>query len=399
MPLEGIVVVAVEVAVAAPFATRHLADLGARVIKIERPPRGDFARGYDNVVRGTSSVFAWLNRSKESVTLDLKHPQAAGVLSTLIGRADVVVQNLTPSAAKRLGLDSSTLVETYPKLVACAISGFGQSGPYRDRKAYDLLIQAETGMFDVTGTPDEPCRVGISVADIAGGMYALSSILASLVGRASSGRGAAVEVSLFEALSEWLNHAMYFTMNGGDAPLRTGTKHGLIVPYGVFVTANDAQMVLAVQNDEEWSRLCREVLGRADLAADPSLERNQQRIARRLEVEEMVTAAVSELTRAELVERLEKARIAYADVSAVADLPKHPQHLARNRWRDVAIPGGVMSAMLPPFNLGDAEVRMDAVPALGEHSLAVMEWLGYSSDEVDAMQASGLFGNPAGERR
>jgi crotonobetainyl-CoA:carnitine CoA-transferase CaiB-like acyl-CoA transferase len=372
--LEGITVVSVEQAVAAPFATRQLADLGARVIKVE-PPRGDFARAYDRAVRGWSSHFVWLNRSKESVVLDLKTDRGRLALERLLERADVFVQNLSPGALERLGFAPREVSRRHPRLVVCSISGYGSTGPYRDRKAYDLLVQAESGLLSITGTPEQPVKVGISVADIAAGMYAFSGILAALYRRQRTGRGALLEVSLLEALAEWMGYPLYYTAYGGRAPERTGAHHATIAPYGPFPT-RDGVVFLAIQNDREWARFCAEVLERPDLAHDPHFATNPDRLAHRAELEGIVRAAFARWTTRQLGERLQAADVAYGEMRTVQGLLEHPQLQARGRWRQVASPVGPLLALLPPFALEDEEPELKPVPQLGEHTAAVLRELG-----------------------
>lgn len=391
LPLEGTAVVAVEHAVAAPLATRHLADLGATVVKVERPGSGDFARGYDATVRGLSSHFVWLNRSKESLALDLKRPEGKGVIRRLLDRADVFVHNLGPGAAQRLGLGAPVLQERHPALVQCVISGYGSSGPYAGRKAYDLLIQAETGLVSVTGTADEPAKVGIAVADIAAGMYAYSGILAALLERARTGRGRVVEVSLFDALAEWMGHPAYYTHYGGSAPARHGASHAAIAPYGPFPVGGE-QIVLAVQNDPEWVAFCAVVLQRPDLTRHPHLRDTALRVAHRAELCELIEAVFAGLSAPDVLSRLETARIAHGRLNTVQQFLEHPQLAARNRWRKVDSPVGMLDALLPPTGLDGAEARMDPIPDVGEHSERILHSLGYSPEEVADLRRQGVTG-------
>ncbi|MDR7476679.1 MAG: CaiB/BaiF CoA-transferase family protein [Armatimonadota bacterium] len=379
--LVGITVVSLEQAVAAPFATRQLADLGARVIKVERP-EGDFARRYDRSVRGWSSHFVWLNRSKESVVLDLKTERGRGVLERLLARADVFVQNLSPGALDRLGFAPEAVHRRYPHLVVCSISGYGRTGPYRDRRAYDLLVQAESGLMSITGTPQEPVKVGISVADIAAGMYAFSGILAALYRRERTGRGALLEVSLLEALAEWMGYPMYYTAYGGQAPARTGAHHATIAPYGPFPT-RDGVIFLAIQNEREWARFCHQVLEEPQLAEDPRFATNPDRLAHRAELEEAILAVFKQHTTEEVAGRLEAADVAYAEMRTVQGLLDHPQLRARSRWRQVSSPVGPLLALLPPFALPDEEPTLGPVPELGQHTRAVLRELGLE-EEVES---------------
>jgi crotonobetainyl-CoA:carnitine CoA-transferase CaiB-like acyl-CoA transferase len=378
--LTGITVVSVEQAVAAPFATRQLADLGARVIKVERP-EGDFARAYDRAVRGWSSHFVWLNRSKESVVLDLKTSRGREALSRLLQRADVFVQNLSPGALDRLGFAPEEVSRRYPQLVVCSISGYGSTGPYRDRKAYDLLIQAESGLLSITGTPEEPVKVGISVADIAAGMYALSGILAALYRRERTGRGALLEVSLLDSLAEWMGYPLYYTAYGGHPPARTGAHHATIAPYGPFPTA-DGVVFLAVQNDREWERFCREVLQRPELARDPRFATNPDRVRHRPALEALIRETFRGLSTAQLTQRLEAADVAYGELRTVQGLLEHPQLAARDRWRRVDSPVGPLLALLPPFSVPAEEPLLGPVPRLGEHTESVLREIGMEPEEV-----------------
>jgi len=373
-PLSGLLVVAVEQAVAAPFATRQLADLGARVIKIERPGVGDFARGYDQAVHGQSSHFVWLNRGKQSVELDLK--QDAHVLRALLSRADVFVQNLAPGAVSRLGFGSASLVEQYPRLITCDISGYGSDGPYRDRKAYDLLIQSEAGLISVTGTPDSPAKVGIAAADIAAGMYAYSGILTALYDRSRTGRGCALEVSMLEALGEWMGFPFYYGVYGGSAPVRSGVHHATIAPYGAYRAGDGAVLQLGVQNEREWVKFCRTVLLLPHVATDARFSSNSARVAHRSELDAVIDSVFGGLNGDELVARLESARIAFGQQRTVAEFAEHPQLRSRDRWRTVATPGGDVQALLPPVTVHGREAEMGPVPALGQHTAEVLEWLG-----------------------
>ncbi len=358
--LDDVTVVSVEQAVAGPFATRQLADLGARVIKIERPGTGDFARHYDQTVRGMSSHFVWLNRSKESLTLDLKAEEGRRVLEKLIDRADVFLSNLGPGALERLGLGALTLRDRAPHLITCEISGYGPSGPYRDRKAYDLLIQAEAGLVSITGTPASPARVGISVADIAAGMYAYSGILAALLKRQKTGEGGAVEVTLLEALGEWMGYPAYYAGYGGAEPRRAGTHHATIAPYGDVKTADGGLIYIAVQNEREWRRFCEKVLVRPSLAEDSRFATNASRVENRGELFEIVDAAFLGMTAAEALERLVEADIAHAQVNSVLDFVRHPQLSARDRWREVDSPVGKLSTLLPPANVEGLDAVLKA---------------------------------------
>jgi itaconate CoA-transferase len=391
-PLKGITVVTLEHAIAAPFATRQLADMGARVIKIERPGSGDFARGYDSRVRGLASHFVWTNRSKESMTLDVKHPEAAKVLERLVlEKADVVVQNLAPGAAARLGLGYERLKALKPGIIVCDISGYGDDaehpGPYRDKKAYDLLIQSEAGFVSVTGTPDEPCKAGPSIADIAAGMYAYSSILAALLQRAQTGQGQRIDISMLESLAEWTSYPLYYAFDGAPPPPRTGASHATIYPYGPFPTGDGGSVMLGLQNEREWLNFCDKVLLQPALARDPRFSGNAARVAERGALRQIIAEAFAPLTAPQVVERLEAAQIANARVNTMHDLWQHPQLKARQRWREVGSPAGPLPAMLPPGSW-DTGPRMDPVPALGEHTDAILAELGIAADGIRALHAA-----------
>jgi len=388
-PLSGLTVVTLEHAIAGPFATRQLADLGARVIKIERPGSGDFARGYDTRVRGLASHFVWTNRSKQSVTLDVKHPDAAKALERLVlDQADVVVQNLAPGAAARLGLGYERLAGMKPEIIVCDISGYGADGPYRDRKAYDLLIQSEAGFLSVTGTPDEPVKAGPSIADIAAGMYAYTNILAALLERGRTGRGRHIDVSMLEALTEWTSYPLYYAFDGAAPPPRTGAAHATIYPYGPFPTGDGGTVMLGLQNEREWVNFCDVVLQRPELATDPRFVGNANRVAERDALRALIVAAFALLSTAAVLERLETAKIANARVNTMHDVWEHPQLAARGRWREVGTSAGPVPALLPPGSW-DVEPRMDPVPALGEHTDVVLAELGYDVHEIDALHAAG----------
>ena len=390
-PLDGITVVSLEQAVAAPFATRHLADLGARVIKIERPKVGDFARDYDRTVKGMASHFVWLNRSKESLTLDVKHVKAKDVLSRLIARADVFIQNLAPGAASRLGLAADTLLERHPRLIVCDISGYGDSGPYASKKAYDLLVQSEAGVLSVTGTPDTPSKVGISIADIATGVYAYSGILTALYRREKTGKGGRVEVTMLEALGEWMGYPLYYTHFSGSAPPRTGPDHATIVPYGRYRTGDGKSVMLGLQNEREWAAFCDKVLGQPALAADARYDTNFKRNERREEVGALINKVFSALTAEKVVERLDRAGIANASINSPEEVWQHAQFKARNRWREVGSPVGPLPALLPPAALSDSDARMDPIPEIGEHTERILAELGFSGDEAATLKADGAI--------
>jgi itaconate CoA-transferase len=374
LPLAGAHVVAVEQAVAAPQATRHLADLGARVIKVERPDGGDFARSYDTAVNGLSAYFVWANRSKESVVLDLANARGRAALDELIGRADIFVQNLAPASARRLGIDAATLAARHGRLVACEISGFGAGGPMSERKAYDLLLQAESGFLDVTGTAEQRVKSGISIADIAAGMYAYSSILSALLRRSRTGTGCAIEVSMLDALTEWMSMPLYYRHYGGASPERTGAAHATIAPYGPFATS-DGPVFLAIQNEREWRRLCADVLGNAALADDARFATNRARVAHRDRLDAVVGAVFAELSADEAVDRLDRAGIAFARVNALEDVWEHPQLRAQGRFTTVGSPVGQLEVLRPPAELPGG-AAFGPVPALGQHTEAVLRELG-----------------------
>ena len=390
-PLEGITVIALEQAVAAPFATRHLADLGARVIKIERPKVGDFARDYDRTVKGMASHFVWLNRSKESLTLDLKHPKAKDILSRLIERADVFIQNLAPGAAARLGLGAEELLADHPRLVVCDISGYGDSGPYASKKAYDLLVQSEAGVLSVTGTPETPSKVGISIADIATGMYAYSGILTALLRREKSGKGGRVEVTMLEALAEWMGYPLYYAHFSGAAPPRTGPDHATIVPYGRFLTGDGKSVMLGLQNEREWAIFCDKVLGNPKLATDARYDTNSKRNERRAEVVALIDKVFHTLNTDQVVAKLDAAGIANARVNTPEEVWRHAQLKERLRWRDVASPVGELPALLPAATISDLEPRMDPIPEIGEHTEKILAELGFSRRDIAALTAEGAI--------
>jgi itaconate CoA-transferase len=389
-PLDGITVIALEHAVAAPFATRQLADLGARVIKIERPNVGDFARDYDATVKGMSSHFVWLNRSKESLTLNLKHSRATQILEGLLERADAVIQNLAPGAARRLGLGGESLLPKYPRLIVCDVSGYGDNGPYASRKAYDLLVQAEAGVLSVTGTADTPSKVGISIADIATGMYAYSGILTALYQREKSGKGSRIEVTMLEALTEWMGYPLYYTHFGGTAPARSGPNHAAIVPYGRYETGDGKSIMLGLQNEREWAVFCEKVLLQPKLAQDPRYDSNSKRAAKRSEVNALITDVVATLTTEQLIERLDASGIANARMNTPDEVWEHPQLKGRDRWREMDSPVGLLATLLPPVTMPDFEARIDAVPALGEHTERILSELGYSSGDIVALRKAGV---------
>jgi len=392
-PLKGLTVVTLEHAIAAPFCTRQLADLGARVIKIERPGTGDFARGYDQRVRGLASHFVWTNRSKESLTLDVKHPRAAELLAQLIvDKADIVVQNLAPGAAARLGVSFDALKGRRPDLIVCDISGYGDDpanpGPYRDKKAYDLLIQSESGFVSITGTPDEPSKAGLSIADIAAGMYAYSGILAAVLQRKLDGLGRRIDISMLESMGEWMGYPMYYAFNGAAPPPRAGAAHATIFPYGPFPTGDGRTVMLGLQNEREWLQFCDKVLLQPALAEDERFAGNAKRVANREVLRKVIVEAFAGLTAEDLTARLEAAQIANAQVRDMAGFWRHEQLAARGRWREVESPSGPLPVLLPPGSWDDGDPRLDAVPALGQHTDAILAELGVAAGEVGKLRAA-----------
>ena len=369
--LDGLLVVALEQAVAAPFATRQLADLGARVIKIERAGAGDFARGYDTSVLGQASYFVWLNRGKESVELDVKSDEGRAAMAALLARADVFVQNLAPGAAARLGLGAAELLARHPRLICCSVSGYGPDGPYAGKKAYDLLVQCEAGLLSVTGTPEAPCKAGISVADIAAGMYAYSGVLTALYERERTGRGSSFEVSLLDALGEWMSQPYLYTVYGGQDVRRTGARHASISPYGPY-QARGGEVFIGLQNEREWAVLCERVMGRPDLVADERFASNPDRVKHDDELTEIIEGVLGSMTPDEVVARLDAAGIASARLRTPAGFAAHPQLQARDRWREADTPAGPVRALLPPVTVPGREAAMGAVPALGQHTESVL---------------------------
>jgi crotonobetainyl-CoA:carnitine CoA-transferase CaiB-like acyl-CoA transferase len=390
-PLDGITVVSLEHAIAAPFCTRQLADLGARVIKVERPGGGDFARGYDTQVDGLSSHFVWVNRSKESLTLDLKQPAAIATLKTLLKTADVLVQNLAPGAAARMGLTADILQKENPKLILCDISGYGNNGPYRDKKAYDLLIQSEAGFLSVTGTPETPSKAGNSIADIAAGMYAYTNILAALLQRGKTGKGSVIDISMLESLGEWMSFPMYYAYKGAEPPPRNGASHATIYPYGAFKAGDGKTVMLGLQNEREWAQFCETVLENSALAQDERFDRNFKRNEKRVELLKIIDTCFSKLTSEQLIARLEKAQIANAHLNDMEGLWKHEQLKARNRWTEVGSPNGVVAALLPPGLNDSYDYRMDPIPAVGEHTDSILKELGIAETDIVKMRSSGAI--------
>ena len=386
-PLDGVTVVSLEHAIAAPFCTRQLADLGARVIKVERPEVGDFARAYDTRVRGEASHFVWTNRSKESITLDLKQPEAVDVLMQLLADADVLVQNLAPGASARMGLSFEALRARYPKLIVRDISGYGADGPYRDKKAYDLLIQSEAGFLSITGTPETPSKSGNSIADIAAGMYAYTNILSALILRGRTGEGSHIDISMLEALGEWMGFPMYYAFEGQTPPARSGASHAAIYPYGPFQAGDGSAIVLGLQNEREWKLFCETVMQDAALATDPRFDSNAHRHENRTELKAIIDACFAKLTTAEVCERLDQAPIANARMNDMEGLWAHPQLAARQRWQTVGSPAGDIPALLPPGKNSAFTYRMDPIPQLGEHTEAILKSLGHSAEAIANLRA------------
>jgi itaconate CoA-transferase len=385
-PLDGITVVALEHAIAAPFCTRQLADLGARVIKIERRGVGDFARSYDSRVRGQSSHFVWTNRSKESLTLDLKHAEAPAILARLLAGTDVLVQNLMPGAAARLGLSYEALRTTCPRLIVCDISGYGADGPYRDKKAYDLLIQSESGFLSVTGSAHEPAKAGCSIADIAAGMYALSNILAALIERGRTGQGKRIEVSMLEAMVEWMGYPLYYAFDNAPPPPRAGAAHATIYPYGPFPTGDGRTVMLGLQNEREWQAFCDQVLQRPELALEDRFSTNSRRTEARQPLRELIVHTFASLTADQVVARLDRAQIANAQMNDMREVWDHPQLRARRRWVSIDTPAGPVPALLPPGAADADAARMDAIPALGQHTEAILAALGYAAADIERLR-------------
>jgi itaconate CoA-transferase len=386
-PLDGITVVTLEHAIAAPFCTRQLADLGARVIKVERPGVGDFARAYDERVDGLASHFVWTNRSKESLTLDVKQSEARVILDKLLARADVLVQNLAPGAAARLGLSFDALSEKYPQLIVCDISGYGADGPYRDKKAYDLLIQSESGFVSVTGNEDAPAKAGASIADIAAGMYAYTNILAALIQRGRTGKGCSIDVSMLESMVEWMSFPLYYAYKGATPPVRAGAAHATIYPYGPFPAGDGKTIMLGLQNEREWVAFCEKVLQQPALATDERFSSSSRRSSARRELYTLICEAFKPLTADQVITRLDEAQIANARLNDMHEVWEHAQLHARERWTEVPTPAGPVPALLPPGASSGWQARMDPIPALGEHSVAILGELGYSATQIDALKA------------
>ena len=388
-PLAGIRVLALELAVAGPLCTRHLADLGADVVKVERRGAGDFARGYDRAVLGQSSYFVWLNRNKRSITLDLKHPAAAVVLERLVARSDVLVQNLGPGAVDRLGLAPARLRRDYPALVVTSISGFGSGGPYEFRKAFDLLLQGEAGVIATTGTPDAPAKLGISVGDVGAGVYGAMGTLAALYDRQRTGQGRLVESSLFDALAEWMGYPVLFARYGGEPPARAGMRHATVVPYGAYRCGDGELVLFAVQTEAQWTAFCTDVCGHPEWVADPRFATSPDRRQNRVALETMIEEALTPFARPEVTRRLEAADIPHGDLLEVDDFARHPQLAARGRWQPVQTPNGPIESIVPPLDLEGMPPRMDPVPAVGEQTDEILAELGYTPEEIAGLRESG----------
>lgn len=382
LPLEGITVVSIEQAVAGPFATRQLADLGARVIKIERPETGDFARHYDSAVNGMASHFVWINRSKESLTLDLKTSEGKAVLSKLLEDADVFLQNLAPGAMERLGFGSNELLEKYSQLIICNISGYGSNGPYTNKKAYDLLVQCESGAIAITGTNDTPSKSGIAIADIATAMYAYSGILSALLARNKDKKGRILEVSMLESVGEWMGFPAYFAEYGGKEPERTGASHATIYPYGPFLAGDQKQVFIGIQNEREWKNFCEKVINHPELTNHPDYYNNINRFKNQETLQQIIEDVFCEMTSETIIELLEESGIANARLNSVMDFVHHPQLKARNRWREVDSPVGKLKALLPPVTFHDMEPILNPIPALGQHTEDILKSVGYTEEEI-----------------
>lgn len=389
-PLEGVTVVALEHVIAAPFCTRQLADLGARIIKIERPGVGDPARAYDERVRGMASHFVWTNRSKESITLDLKQPAAVKVVHQLLEHADVLIQNLAPGAADRMGFSYDQLKDKYPRLIVCGISGYGADGPYRDKKAYDLLIQSESGLLSVSGTPETPSKAGCSIVDIASGMYAYTNILAALIQRGRTGKGCNIDISMLESMVEWMSFPLYYAYDGAPPPVRAGASHATIYPYGPFPAGDGKVVMLGLQNEREWAVFCDKVLERPDLKSDPRFNSGPKRSDARKALYAIIVELFSKLTAAQIVERLDTAQIGNARMNDMQHVWEHAQLKARKRWKEVQTPAGKIPALLPPGVPAEFEPRMDAVPDIGQHTDAILTELGYDAASISQMRAAGV---------
>jgi itaconate CoA-transferase len=390
-PLEGVTVVALEHVIAGPFCTRQLADLGARIIKIERPGVGDPTRAYDDRVRGMSSHFVWTNRSKESITLDLKQDEAQRIVLKLLERADVLLQNLAPGAAARMGFSYDLLKDRYPRLIVCDISGYGADGPYRDKKAYDLLIQSESGLLSVTGTPETPSKAGCSIVDIASGMYAYSNILAALIQRGRTGNGCRIDVSMLESMAEWMSFPLYYAYDGAEPPVRAGASHATIYPYGPFPTGDGKTVMLGLQNEREWAVFCDKVLEQPALKSNPEFSSGPRRSVARKALYGIIAEAFSKLTAEQIVQRLDAAQIGNARMNDMHDVWEHAQLQARRRWVEIDSPVGKVKAMLPPGMPESFDPRMDPVPAIGQHTDTILGELGYEASAIATLRASGVI--------
>lgn len=382
LPLEGITVVALEQAIAAPFATRQLADLGARVIKIERPDVGDFARGYDSTVNGMSSHFVWCNRSKESMELDLKSDEGKEILGSLIEKADVLIQNLAPGAIERMGFAPEELTAKHPELIVCSISGYGKGGTYEQKKAYDLLVQCEAGLVSITGSEETPSKAGISIADIAAGMYAYTGVLTALFNRMKTGKGTVMEVSMLEALGEWMGYPAYYAAYGGKEPQRSGASHATIYPYGPFLCGDNKTVFIGLQNEREWKRFCEFVLEDSALSEDARFITNTDRSTNKDELKQIIEAKFEAFTSDQIIERVEEAKIANARLNTMKDFFAHRQLTARKRWKQVQTPQGEIAALKPPVTMAGIDYVMNPIPDLGEHTEAILEELGLAQSKI-----------------
>lgn len=388
LPLEGIKIISLEQAVAVPFASRQLADLGARVIKIERPETGDFARNYDQTVKGMSSHFVWINRSKESLTLNMKADSGKSIFKDLLKDADVVLQNLAPGAMNRLGFSNEELHKINDKLIICNISGYGSNGSYVNKKAYDLLIQCEAGFLSITGTEETPSKAGISVADIAAGMYAYSGILSSIIKRARTGKGEVLDISMLEALGEWMGFPMYYSLYGDKEPKRTGSHHATIYPYGPFQTAGEETIFFAIQNEREWVNFCENILHNPDLAVDSRYCNNSKRVENKESLQREIEDVLSTKSLHEVMNELEENKIANAQLKNIKQFANHTQLRERKRWIDVETPVGRIKSLLPPAANSKEDIKVSPIPEIGEHTNQILTELGMDQDTIKQLKDS-----------